>query len=162
MYKTHVSNSKPSGFFFFFPRPDLLRGQPGGRLGVLGHRVSDRREGQHRDDRRDRRGGQPGLRGQQRAREPGGVQHAVGADGGQADRRGDQHEGDARHAGRSVRQRGATQLGVRRGRGAGPVGQARVSERVAGHRQTAGRGGDGPKPERECPGPSARRHFYAS
>lgn len=97
-------------FLFFFSNfaSDLLRGQPSGRLGLYGHGVPDGSEGQHRDDRRVRRGVQPRLYGQQRPGQSGGVQHAVGAAGGQEDGRGDQHEGDACHAGGRVRQRGAT------------------------------------------------------
>lgn len=97
----------------FFSSTDLLRGQPSGRLGLLGHGLLDGREGQYRNNRCDRRSVQPRLCGQQRSGQPSGVQHDVGAAGGQADGCGDQHESDARHAGGRVRQRGQPQLGVR-------------------------------------------------
>lgn len=113
--------------FIFIPYhsfvSDLLRGQSSSRFGVLGHGVPDGREGQHRDHRRVRHRVHARLHRQQRPRQPGRVQHEVGAARGQKDGCSDHHESDARHAGGRVRKRGASAMGVRQRHSHRPVAQ---------------------------------------
>lgn len=131
---------------------DVLREQPGGRLGVHGHGVPVRREEQQGDHRRDgqRAAGRLSRVGAGRAAHH--LADAVGPVGRQGHRDRDHHPGDARVAGRRVRARRAPQLGV--GPRHGPAGAERDGRHaVHGHRPAADHRG----PREKFQGERARR-----
>lgn len=62
----------------FALRADVLRGRAGGGLGVLGHGVSVRRQGQHRHHWRQRPGAARALRRRRRSCAPRALRRRVG------------------------------------------------------------------------------------